>query len=180
MSDIARGVVKRGIDLSQSFLRHFGEGAVATNGVQYSSAVTVNTTAVVVFNELIDPGFQLKTKQVEVGLTFKTTHLGSTAGSLMFYWQVKSDYRGVGWFDPVGTLRSCSYVMITNGTMGSSIGSAVSNSYEHTLSGYLPVASLPAAPIRLRLIAEKTANQFTAQVKSSSYVKLVGVVIPGN
>ena len=180
MTDIARGVVRRGIDVSQSYIKHFGEGAVATDGVQYSTAMTVATTGVAVFNELIDPGFQLKIQQVEVGLTFKTTHLGSTAGSLMFYWQAKSDYKGTGWFDPVGTLRSCSYVMITNGTMGSSIGSAVSNSYEHTLSGYLPVASLPAAPIRLRLIAQQTANFFTVKVKNSSYVKLVGVVIPGS
>lgn len=175
MTEIARGIVKRKVDIFQSFTHPLGLGAIATDGVQYSVAGTVGTTAVTVFTELIDPGVDLSIKKLQVGLTFKTTHLGSAAGSLMFYWQMRTE----GWHDPVGTLRNSSYVTITGATLGGPVGSAVNNTYEHTVSGYVPVGSVPATPIRLNLIAEMTANWFTVQMKNSSFVKMVGVVIPG-
>ena len=181
--ELARGMVQRKIDVPQTYTKYFGEGAIASGGLQYSPAVTVGSTSgVTVFNELIDPGYLLKCQQIKVDLTFKPTHLGSVAGSLIFHWRAKSDYRGLGWFDPDGahgSIHTASYVTITGATMGGAIGSAVSNTYEYPVSGYLPIASLPTSPIRIQLIAQNTANQFTAQVKNTSYIQLIGITIPG-
>lgn len=175
MTEIARGLVQRKVDIFQSFHYPLGLGAIATDGVQYSVAGTVGTTAVTAFTELIDPGVDLSLNKLQVGLTFKSTFLGSAAGSIMFYWQMRSE----GYFDPVGTYRNTGYVTITGATLGGPLGSAVTNTYEHTVSGYVPVGSVPKVPIRLNLIAQMTGNWFTVQIKNSSFVKMVGIVIPG-
>ena len=174
MTDITRGRVKRKVELFQTYIKHFGEGLIGTDGIIYSAVATVGATAVDAFDELIDLDVGLTLKEIEVGLTSKTTYLGSAAGSMTYYWKARSE-----WNDPVGTSRTTAYVNLM-GTLTGPVGSAVSNTYEDTWSGYVPVGSVPNAPIRLKLVAQgKAANSFTVKVKNSSYIKLVGAVIPG-
>lgn len=174
MAEITHGRVKRKVELFQTYTRHFGEGAIATDGIAYSAVASVGATEVVVFNELIDPGVDLALQEIMVGLTCKTTYLGSAAGSMMAVWDARSE-----WHDPVGTTRTTSYIGLM-GTFAAPLGSALTNTYEHTYAGYIPVGSVPNAPLRLRLYMKGgAAGSFTGKVKNSSYVKLVGVVIPG-
>ena len=174
MADIADGRVRRSVDLLQSFTQHLGEGLVATDGVVYSPVATFGTTAVEVLNQLIDPGFDLSLKELEVSLVQKFTEKtgGTTAGSIAYTWDARSE-----WYDPVGTIRTSAYVNLV-GTLTKGVASGASS--EDTLEGYVPVGSVPNAPVRIRLLARSLyASAFTGQVKNTSYVRMVGIVIPG-
>jgi len=174
MAEIARGIVKRYVGLAQEYIHPFGAGAIATNGVQYAGVATVGTTAINVVNELVDAGFDLTLNRIQVGLTHRMTYLGSAAGSMTYYWKARSE-----WHDPIGTIRTSAYVNLT-GTVTGPAGSAATNTYEDTWSGYVPLGSVSNAPIRLQLVAQgKVANSFYGEIKNSSYVKLSGIVIPG-
>lgn len=172
MSEIARGIVKRKVDLCQSFIHHLGQGLVATDGVVYSAVATVGTTAVEVLNELLDPGVDLSLTELEVSFTQKFTELTDAVGSLVYHWQGRSE-----WSDPVGTLRTSAWTAIS-GTYSKGIGSLANS--EDTLEGYLDVANLKHAPLRIRLLAEGlVASSMEGKVKNDSYVRLVGIVVPG-
>jgi len=171
--DIKGGPIRPGVELLQVYTRYLGEGQIATDGLVYSSVATFGTTAVDVVNELIDPGFGLGLKHCELGLTQKFQGLnGSFVASMNYYWQARSE-----WDDPVGTTRTGAYVNLS-GTYQKAVGTLTTS--EDTLSGYVPVASLPVAPFRLKLTAIGIqAAVCTGKVKNSSYVRLVGTVIPG-
>ncbi len=100
------GNIPLGLDAQKTFVYHFGAGNVATDGVVYSPVATFGTTAVEVLNELVDPGYDMDLKQVEVGLTQSFTELLSATGSLMYYWKARGEY-----YDAAqGSLRTTSYV----------------------------------------------------------------------
>ena len=174
---IKPGGVRIGLEAQQEYLEHFVGGLVATDGVVFSAVATVGTTAVEVLNQLIDPGFSLGIKKIELGLTQRFIGLnGSFTGSLVYYWEAREE-----WFDPggaTGTLRTGAYVNLA-GTYAKVIGTLVT--VDDTFSGYFPVGSLSHAPLRLRLMAidRVRANALTGAVKNSSYVRIVGNVIPG-
>lgn len=162
------------IEIEKSLLRHIVDGLVATAGIQYSSVATFGTTAVQVFNKLIDPGYTIKLKECEVGLTQRFTGLnGSLVGSIMYHWTARSEYE-----DPVGTFRTSSYVNIT-GTYQKAVGTLTTS--DDTFSGYIETGgSLPFAPVRLVLTAVGIQPSVCeGKVKNSSYVRMVGVVVPG-
>jgi hypothetical protein len=175
MTEIVRGRVPRSVDLLQIYTGRLGAGQIATNGVQYSAVVTIGATEVLVFNQLIDPGFELSLKELQVGLTQRFTENtgGTTAGTISYVWDARSE-----WHDPVGTYRTTSYVGLVP-TLAKGVTSGANS--EDTLSGYLPVASLPKAPVRLRLKAKTLyANGFKGQVRNISFIRMVGTVIPGS
>lgn len=174
MSEVAGGRIRRNVELLQTYTQHFPVGAIASGGVVYSPVATVGATVVEIYEELVDAGFDLGLKQLVATLTSRMVYLGSAAGSMTYYWDARSE-----WYDPVGTLRTTSYVNIT-GTYQGAVGSAVTNAYQDTWSGYIPVGSVPCAPVRLRLWAVgKVAASFTGCVVNSSCCTLVGIVIPG-
>lgn len=168
---VSAAPITRGIEHLQEFVHKPVVGLMATDGVVYSPIATVGTTAVEVFSTLLDIGVDLKLLLAEVGLTQKFTNkVSSMVGSLLYYWQLRQEN--------VATVRG--WLNIT-GTMARGVPSGVGSLSEDTFSGYADVGSLPEAPIRARLMAIALgADALSGQVKNSSYVKLVGAVIPGN
>ncbi len=171
--DIRGGAIRPTIELFQTYTQHLGEGLIATDGVVYSPVATFGTTAVEILNKLIDPGFQLALKELEVGFTQKFEGLnGSFVASISYYWDARPE-----WQDPVGTTRIGAYVAISN-TLTKGVGTLTTS--EDTLSGYVPVGSVPVAPVRIRLLATGLRVAVcTGKVKNNSYIRLVGLVIPG-
>jgi len=173
---IKPGGVRAGIDIPQTYTEHLADGLIATDGVQYSPVATFGTTAVEVFNKLIDPGYTMRLKKLEAGFTQKFTNLKDAVGSLIYHWQAREEY-----VEPTGTAGPYqvkgSWLGIV-ATLVKGIGSLLN--VEDTLSGYVPVASLPHAPVRVKVTAVgRVASSMTGKVKSSSYIRLVGNVIPG-
>lgn len=174
MAKFKPGGIRIGAELIQDINLPLVDGAVATDGVQYSSVATVGTTAVTVFNKLFDPGFTIGLQKLEVGLTQAFAGLnGSSVASANYYWTAASEY-----VNSQGTQITGAAVPIT-GTYARSAGTLLSS--EDTFSGYVSVASIPFAPVRLKLIAvdANKAADFTAKVKSSSFIRMVGHIIPG-
>ncbi len=176
--NIKPGGVRLGIDVPQTFTKHLGAGLIATDGVQYSAVVTFGTTATELINELVNPGYSVQLMaDMEVGLTQRITGLnGSYIGTHAYYWQAREEY-----VDPVGTsgnpiIRTGSWINIS-GTLAKATGTALAVS--DTLSGYIPIGSIAHAPVRFRLMGEALIPNSSGEVKSSSYIKLVGNVIPG-
>jgi len=172
------GGIRVGIDVPQIFIKHMGAGAIATNGVQYSAVVSFSTTATEVTSELVDPGYSMQlVAPMEVGLTQRLTGLnGSLIGTIVYYWQAREEY-----VDPIGTAgnpisRTGGWINIS-GTFAKATGTLVA--LTDTLSGYVPLGSIARAPVRLRLMAETLASNSKGEIKSSSYIKLTGNVIPG-
>ncbi len=170
MTDVLKSSpVPRVTELFQTYTKHFGEGLVPTDGIQRTSVATFGLTAVEILNELIDPGVDMTLQELQVGLTQRFTELtgGTTSGSLAYYWEARQE--------SVATTRG--YVNIT-GTFAKGVASGASA--EDTFSGYVPVGSVPQAPFRLRLTADSLyADAYTGDIKNSSFVRLVGIVIPG-
>lgn len=160
-------------EAEKTYIRHLGEGNVATDGVVYAPIATCGTTGVEVLNELIDPGYGMDLKQIEVGLTQSFTELLSANGSLRFQWKAREEY-----YDAAqGSIHTNSYVGI-HGTQAKSF--TTGQTLEDTLSGYLSVGSFAHAPLRFVLTAAcGSAIGISGKVKNSSYVRLVGTVIPG-
>ena len=167
---IQEGPASRVAEYYQTYLHHFEmNAAVATDGIQYSPVATVGTTAIEILSEMIDLDLILRLKSIEVGLTQRFSNLGASLQASMagYYWE--------GAREKIGT--TLNWVNIT-GTLTKNI--PTSSNSEDTFSGYLPVASLPETPLRFRLVANGIiAGSFYGQVKSSSYIKLIGSIIPG-
>ena len=154
-------------------------GLVATDGVQYSAIATFGTTAVQILSSLIDPGFNVALKKIEVGLTQSFTGLnGSFVASMNYYWQVRSEYKEIGGTPSAPYEKQSALVNIT-GTYQKAVGTLAAS--EDTFSGYIPIGSLPYAPVRLILtaIGPDRAAVCQGRVKNSSYIRLVGNIIPG-
>ena len=170
------GGARLGVELPFHYVRHFVEGLVATDGIQYSAVATVGTTAVEILNQLIDPGINLHLKELEVSFTQKFEGLnGSFVGSMNYYWQIRPEAR-----IPSGGFAvnfTGTYINIT-GTIVKAVGTLATS--EDTFEGYAPVGSIPYAPIRLVLTAIGIqASILTGKVKNTSYVRFVGAPIPG-
>lgn len=167
MADIKRGPVRRHIELLNSYTKHLVDGLCPTSGIQYSPVATLGTATLSVLDILIDPGVDFALQEIEVGLTQKFTNLKDAVGSLTYFWEARQE--------SIATTRA--YTRIT-ADITKGIGS-LSNS-EDTFSGYINVGSVSEAPIRLRLMAVGlAASSMECKVKSSSYVQLLGVIIPG-
>ena len=165
--------------LHREFVLHPVSGAVASDGVQLSTVATVGTTAVTVFSAKIDPACHLDLKELEVGLTYRFTPLSAAlAGSLVTYWQLQSDYNKMNSAGPTNFVGGNINVA---GTLSFNVATLAAGTYsEHTYSGYIPIGSCPGAPLTLSLIAlGVTAAIVTGRVKSSSYIRMIGAVIPG-
>ena len=164
--------VIRSVDLIREFLLRPVANLLATTGVQYSAVATVGTTAVEIFTKLIDPGVDVALMELEVALTQRFDNLiASSVGSLAYYWRARTNLGGTinAWVDLMATQAKG---VPTSGVAG--------DPAEDTFSGYIPVASLPDAPFDLSLMAVAlVASSFAADVKNSSYVRLVGATIPG-
>ena len=168
------GPIRPTIDLQKEFIYRFTPRFGLTgSGVQYGAtggAANVETTVVDVF---ADPGYQISPRHVEAGLTVKWTVTASQAGTLMYHWRARQEYN-----DPVGTQRIGSWETLTNGTIGLLIGTAAGNNLEDTQSGYLPVPI--AFPARFQLRAQNNvAGVAVGEIKNNSYIRTVGIVIPG-
>lgn len=174
--NIKPGGARIGLDALQDYTEYLVDGLVPTDGIQYSSIATFGTTAVELLNKLIDPGFSMQLKKLQVGLTQQLTGLnGSFVGSVSYYWEAREEY-----YEPRGSLGvgyniTGNYLNIT-GTYTKGVGTLLSS--EDTFSGYVPVASLSHAPVRVRLVvAGLQAAVLTGRVKNSSFVDLVGMVL---
>jgi len=175
---IKPGGVRAGIDVPQSFTSHLGAGLIATNGVQYSAAVTFGTTQATIISELIDPGFTMQlSRPMEVGITQRFTEVDTdTAGSLIFAYDAREEYD-----DAVGTAgnpikRTGSWVQLS-ATYAKATGS--NTALSDTFSGFVPLGSITRAPVRIRLQAVGLQPTMKGEVKNSSYIRLHGNVIPG-
>jgi len=177
------GILKAGATFRAGVNREYekvfplGHGLVATDGVQYGPVATIGTTAVDVLNELIDPGYTIKTQSILVGLTQKFTGLnGSFVGSISYSWTMQPLYIRPGGTNGVEAITGTTITISPTLTKG--VGTLTTS--EDTLSGYVPVGSIPFAPFRVKLTATGLrAAVVTGKIKSSSYIKLVGSVIPG-
>ena len=158
-------------------LHPWGAGLVPTDGVQYSDVATFGTVDAALANELISLPYSMDLMELEVGLTQRLTELTDAVGSLNYWWQAREEYK-----DPVATLGRIGLVtgawLPLTGTYSKGIGSLANS--EDTFAGRVSVASLPHAPFRIQLrAAGLVASTMTGEVKSSSYVRLIGNVIPG-
>jgi hypothetical protein len=165
------------VGLKQTYIEHFGQNQVATDGIQYSNVVTIGTSAVEVFNKLIDPGYPIDLDELEIGLTQRFIPLGVVTASLSYYWKIRSEGPFVsGSGTPVATTMS--YYEMT-GTYTKGVATTATG-VEDTFSGYIPKANVPRAPFRVVLTAQGlSASVFTGKVKNSSFVQFSGTVIPG-
>ena len=164
--------IHRVVTPQQSYVIHPVGGLVATDGVVYSAVATVGTTAVEVFSSLIDPGVDMALREIEVGLTQRFNNLdAASVASLSYYWRVRQNNQATlgAW---LGIMATQSRGVPTSGVSG--------DPAEDTFSGYIPVGSLPEAPFDISLMAVAlVASSFVVDAKNSSYIKLVGAVIPG-
>ncbi len=175
--EIKPGGVRAGIDVPQVFLKHLGEGLVATDGVVYGAAATFGTTSVQIVDELIDPGFTMRLRELEVGFTQEFSgNNGSLVGSIFYFWEARSEF-----VNPAGSggrLKETTSLINITGTIRKGVGTLTTS--EDTFSGYVPVGSVTHAPVRVRLTATGIGNHAASgRVKNSSFIKLTGVVIPG-
>lgn len=173
---IKPGGVRSGIEIEKELIINFNSaaGAIATDGIQYSAIATFGTTAVQIINERIDPGYTLQVRKLEVGLAQRFTGLnGSFVGSIIYHWQAQSD----GYVTPEGTLLSTTLVPIT-GTYQKAVGTLTTS--DDVFSGDIPVGSVPFLPARFILTAVGIqATICQGRLKNSSYIRAIGVVIPG-
>lgn len=174
---IKPGGIRAGVEVRISDVYHPVTGNVATDGVVYSTVATIGTTAVEVFNALIDPGVTVGLSELEVGLTQRFAGLnGSVSGSLSYFWQVRSEADIIG-SGPQLVKFTGAWVSVWP-TLSKLIGTSVA--YEDTLSGYAALASLPYAPVRISLNARSlAAANAEGKVKNSLYIALKGIAIPG-
>ena len=170
-----RRSVRPNVDWVYDRVFPLADGQVSTDGSQYSAVATITTSAVEILSILIDPGVTLELDKIQFGLTQKFYNFTSSNGSLHFNWKARSEYRFDGASGPMATQSS--YVAISPSY---STGVTGSSTTEAVLGGYFPVGTLPKAPIRLVLTGLcLAANGMGGRVKNSSYVRLVGRVIPG-
>ncbi len=172
--EITSGRVKRKVEAFQTFILHPVTAQLGTSGIQYSPVITIGTTEVEVYNQLLKPDVQLALTELELGLTQRFTELtgGTTSGSLSYTWKARSE-----WDDPIGTLRVTSYCGLSP-TMAKGVASKAAS--EDTFSGYIAVGSIPNAPLRLVLTAKSLyAAAYSGVITNESFVRMVGVVVPG-
>ena len=153
------------------------EGVVATDGVVYSPIATFGTTALEVFNKLMNPGFNLALQKIQVGLTQRFDNLIATSvGSLIYHWRAREEY-----IDAEGSVHTEPYVnLMATYSKGIPTSGVAGDPAEDTFSGYSPVGTLRRAPVRISLMAVGlVASSMTGEVKNSSFVELAGIVIPG-
>ena len=157
MADVKRGPIRRYIGHLQTYLHHFGEGLVATDGVVYTAVATFGATATSILDELVDPGFAMDLKELELSTVQKFEELTDAQGSIAYNIRVREEWTGYGthylgaWVD-------------VSGTYTKGIGSLASS--EDTLEGYLSVASISRAPVRVQVRAVTlAASQFTGKIK---------------
>ncbi len=168
------GLPRAGVETAQSFTLHPVAGLVATDGVQRTAVATFGTTPVAIFDEIINPGYNMQLTELETVL--EATFVGLDAafvGSINFQWEM-----GAVFENPAGTLISEPLVSVT-GTIEDATGTqaTINRSFE----GYVPVGSVPHGPIRLVLTAAGIrANAATGQVLNTSYLRMVGNHIPGS
>src|SRR3989337_763884 len=100
--DMSKGLPIRTIDAFQSYTKHFAEGLIATSGIQYSAVVTFGTAVATVFEELVDPGFQMGLKELELSFVQRFTERvgGTTTGSLLYHWQGREEWHDLGGATP--------------------------------------------------------------------------------
>ena len=159
------------VEALKSYTEHLGAGLVASSGDQFTTAVPFGTTAIAMLDKLIDPGFSMTLKEIKAHLEYRFVNLLDAVGSLTYYWQVRPEY-----VNPVGTKVTGTYINIA-GNYTSGVGSLAT--ITGTLTGYIPVGSVPGAPIRVRLMASGLVpSTMTGAVKASSYIQVDGVVIP--
>ena len=173
---IKPGGVRLGLNALQEYNHYFGDGLIGTNGVVYSAIATFGTTSLAIVNDLVDPGFTMANKSLEVGLTQMFTGLDAAfVGSITYYWEARSEY--IDTATGVGTLKTGGWIPI-QGTYTKGVGTLLTS--EDTLSGRIPVGSLTHFPARFRLMAQGLrASVAQGKVKNTSYINAVGIVIPG-
>lgn len=171
------GDPRLGLNIAHRYVKNFGEGLIGTAGIVYGAVSTFGTTAVQVLDELVDPGFTMRLQRLNVGLTqeFRGQN-GSFVGTIFYYWEARSEYIDT----PAGvpTQRTGAWINVS-GTYTKGVGTLTTS--EDTFSGYVPVGSITHAPVRLRLTAVGVRDlAASGRIKNSSFVELVGLVIPGS
>ena len=169
---VRSGTFFRTIDPFRIFTKYLVEGQVASDGIAFSAVATVGTTAVTVFNQLIDESRDIALTRLELMLQHRMDNLNAAAvGTAIYVWRGRIENEGTlgPW------IGLCPTMIIGVPTSGVAGDPAIP-----TLSGYFPVGSLREAPLRLQLVMSAgAAAQFAADVKNTSYVTLQGNVIPG-
>lgn len=166
-----------GIEALQDITFHPVSGVVGSNGIQYSSVASFGTTAVEVFNQLLDPGVSMGLRELEFGTVLRFIgQNGSLGGTLaMAYWEARSE-AVIPTGNSIGLLTGA-WVNLT-GTQTIPIGTLAT--VTATYAGYVPIGSIPFAPVRIRLTAVGDfAKCATAEVRNETYVTMKGIVIPG-
>jgi len=161
------------VEALQTYTEHFGAGLIGSSGLQHSTAVPFGTTALAVFDQLVEPGFSMSLKELEVHVEHKFTNLLDAEGSVAYFWRARPEY-----VNPQGTKVTGTYINLA-GTYTIGCGSLAS--ITGTLGGYVPVGSIPCAPVRFQLMAQGlVGSTMTGAIANNSYVKFIGITIPGS
>ena len=140
----------------------FGQGALTSDGVQWSTEVDTTTanTDVVVGTAEIDARPKAKMSEVEFSLTAAFKAVSSATADLIWKWQARQVGK-TNWVDL--------HAAVTETNIGTTY-------VERTRKGYYPVTpgKLEDIPIEVRLILQcNEANEGRAKIKNSSYARLV-------
>ena len=160
------------VDKYQVYSEHFVGGLIATGSVatisaQYSPVATIGTTAVQVLLATIDPGVDLRLKETYMSLIQRFTEVNNTQGTVIYNWEARRNNQGT----------QGAWIGISP-TLSKGVGSLANS--EDVLSGYVPVGSLPDAPLDIRLMAScLKASQMVGEIKNASLAQLSGFIIPG-
>ena len=152
----------------QSIRLPIAMGAIASDGIAYSSAVTFGTVATNILSQVIDAGVNIGLKSLYLHLIYRFTNRVNAAASMSFL--VRAMRENIGTANWVNLMA----------TISQAIGTASATAFIGTLSGFLDIGSLPALPLRLQVQAIGTAQGLaTGEISSLSYLTSIGATIPG-
>jgi len=169
------GIIQRYLSPYQDIKRYLGHergGLRVTSGIptsndQYTAVVTIGTTAVSAFYENVDPGFDMNNLELELMLQYKMVNKLDAVGT--FIMNVSAFSRSQGTTRAAIGIASYTFSV---GSLATATG---------TLHGFIPAeANVKESPLNISVSCRALSDDSGSfSIKSASYLRMAGMVIPG-